>query len=724
MVRQQKIAFLIFVVGFVNLTAQKPITLEDIYSKFTFRTKSVPGFSFLNDGKHYSALKDGEIKKYDLTTGSLVETIYQTTTDQKNLVSGKIEKYTFNHDESSLLLETEGEPIYRHSSQVKCYIVALKSGIASEIYPFGKIINPTFSPDGDKVAFVFKNNLYYKNLKNQTITQITTDGEKNKIINGMPDWVYEEEFGFTKAFYWSPDSKKIAFIRFDEKEVPMFTMQLYDGSAYPMEETFKYPKVGQKNALVSAHLYDLSSGKTLKVDLGDQNEHYIPRVDWTTNEDLLCITKLNRHQNDLTLYLYDCKKKRSKVLLEEKNSRYIDVTDDLTFLKDGKHFIWSSEKEGFQQLYLYDMEGKQKHKLTPGAYDVTKFYGLDEKEKKIYFQALEKSPLHKEIFSADLDGTNIVKLVSSEKGSNSAQFSKTFDYFSNTFSTINSAPVVSVYDRTGNKIRTIEDNVHYEKIQQEFSVSPVEFFTFKTSEGVSLNGWMIKPKNFDRSKKYPVFMTQYSGPGSQSVTDAWKGSAYWWNQLIAQAGYMVVCVDGRGTGGRGEEFRKMTYLKLGYYETIDQIETAKYLGSLDYVDASRVGIFGWSYGGFMSSMCILKGAEFFKAAIAIAPVTHWKWYDTIYSERYMKTMEENSQGYDENSPINFADKLKGHYLLVHGMADDNVHFQHSVEMANALIKANKQFDTYYYPNRNHGISGDNATLHLYTKMTNFIFEKI
>ncbi len=706
-------------------SAQKPITIDDIFAKYSYRTKSVPGFNFMNDGRHYSALKEGAIKKFDITTGGFSETIFdgQKFKGQAGF-SGEVEGYTFSDDESKILIESEGEAIYRHSSNVKCYVYDVKSTTLTVVYTHGKIANPAFSPDATMVGFVFNNNLYFKNLKNGNITQVTTDGAKNAIINGMCDWVYEEEFSFTRAFYWSPDSKKIAFIRFDERNVPEFTMQLYNDDMYPIHQTFKYPKVGEKNAEVSAWVFEMARGKAVKADIGDMTEMYIPRMKWTQDASKLCVFKMNRHQNNLNLYITDTKNNKSSVMYEETNKYYIDITDDLTFLKDGKHFVWSSEKEGYNQLYLMTMEGKQKAKLTTGNYDVTAFYGVDEKNKKVYFQAAEKSPMQKHVFSVDLEGKNLTNLTPTLIGSNSAEFSKTFDYFSNAHSTINTAPTFTVLDRQGKKIRTIEDNVNYGKIQEEYGALPVEFFTFTTSENVKLNGWMIKPKDFNATRKYPVFMTQYSGPGSQSVTDSWKGSSYWWYQMIAQAGYVVVCVDGRGTGARGEEFKKMTYLQLGHYDTLDQIEAAKYLSTQPYVDKNRIGIFGWSYGGYMSSLCILKGNDVFKAAIAVAPVTNWKWYDSVYTERYMRTTEENAKGYADNSPVYFADRLKGNYLLVHGMADDNVHFQNTVEMANALIKANKQFDTYFYPNRNHGIYGDNATIHLYTKMTNFIFEKL
>ncbi len=706
-------------------TGQKQITLDDIFVKHTYRTKYVPGFNFMNDGRHYSVLKQGMIEKYDITTGEKVEVIFDAIKfTGKSGFSGSIDAYSFSEDEQKILIESEGEQIYRHSSNVKCHIYDVKDKTLTEVYTHGKIANPQLSPDGKMVAFTHNNNLYIRYLANDNVTQITKDGEKNKIINGLCDWVYEEEFSFTRAFYWSPDSKKIAFIRFDESKVPEFNMQLYNGDMYPENVTFKYPKVGEKNSDVTAWVYELSRGKAVKVDIGDMTEMYIPRMKWTQDKNKLCVFKMNRHQNNLKLILVDIRNYKTSILYEEENKYFIDITDDLTFLKDGRSFIWSSEKDGFNRLYLMGMDGRQKAQLTPGDYDVTSFYGVDEKSEKLYFQAVEKSPMQKDIFSVDLNGRHLKRLTDTPNGSHSAQFSSTFDFMSITYSNINTPPTFTVYDRNMRKIRTIEDNAGYDNVQYDYGVAPIEFFSFTTSENVKLNGYMLKPKNFSATRKYPVFMTQYSGPGSQSVTDSWKGNSYWWYQMLSKAGYIVVCVDGRGTGGRGEAFRKMTYLQLGHYEVKDQIEAAKYLGGLSYVDKDRIGIWGWSYGGYMSSLCILKGNDVFKSAIAVAPVTNWKWYDSVYTERYMRTTAENPDGYADNSPINFVDRLKGNYLLLHGMADDNVHFQHTAEMANALIKANKQFDTYFYPNRNHGIYGGNATIHLYTKMTNFIYEKL
>lgn len=717
---------LIIVVCFLagQLTAQKSITLEDIWKDYTFYAKSVPGFNFLKDGKHYSKLQSDKIEKYDLTSGQKVSTILdgESLKDKKGF-NGKISSYEFSEDETKVMIKSQSESIYRRSSKAFFHLYDLETKELTNIYDEGKIMYATLDPTGKRVAFVYDNNLYCKDLSNNKVTQITQDGEKNKIINGATDWVYEEEFAFAKAFFWSAEGSRIAFIRFDEREVPEFTMTLHRDEAYPIYETFKYPKVGEKNAEVSVHLYDVKKDKTKVVNVGDLTDMYIPRLKWTKDDNELIVFKMNRHQNHLQLHLINAKKAKGKVLLEEKNKYYIDITDDLTFLENGKEFIWTSEKDGYNQIYLYDMKGKEKAKLTKGDYDVLSMYGVDEKNKRVYFKAAKDDPMNHGIYSVDYKGKK-VKTISPNDGSNSAQFSSTFDYVVITNSTANSPATYTVYDSKGKVVREIEDNEKVRELQKEYNVNPIEFFSFKTSEGVELNGWMIKPANFNENRRYPVFMTQYSGPGSQQVTNGWKGNNYWWYQMLAQNGYLVACIDPRGTGARGEEFKKMTYLQLGKYETIDQIEAAKYLGGLPYTDENRVGIFGWSYGGYMASNCIFKGSDVFKAAIAVAPVTNWKWYDTIYTERYMRTYAENKEGYEENSPVNFADRLKGSYLLCHGMADDNVHFQNAVEVANALIKANKQYDTYFYPNRNHGIYGDNARLHLYTKMTDFLYEKL
>lgn len=709
----------------LNLTAQKAITNEGLWKDYTFYSKSIPGFNFLNDGKHYTRIQKNIIKKYNLLTGDFVEDIL----DGKSLegqegFGGKIGSYSYNADESKLMLKSESEKIYRHSDRAIFHVYDMATGKLTKVNNDDtKVRYATLDPTATKVGFVKKNNLYFQDLSSGKVTQITTDGEHNKVINGSTDWVYEEEFAFWKAFWWSPDGKKLAFLRSDESDVKEFTMTKYNDEMYPEYVTFKYPKVGEKNAAVSAHVYCLKKKTTDLVDMGDMTEMYIPRVKWTKDDNKVVVYKMNRHQNELELMLYDANKKKSNVMLSEKNKYYIDITNDLTFLENGKEYVWTSEKTGFNHIYINNIKNGNSKAITSGEYDVTSFYGVDEKNGKVYYQAADQSPLTRHVYEVALDGS-AKRNITPYSGTNRVQMSSTYDYFVNTNSTINTAPTYTVYDRALKIERVIEDNAGIASLQKEYGAQKAEFFSMKTVDGTSLNGYMIKPANFDSRKEYPVFMTQYSGPGSQSATDSWKGNNYWWYQSLAQNGYIVACVDPRGTGARGEEFKKMTYMKLGHYETIDQIEAAKYLAKQPYVDGSRIGIFGWSYGGYMSSLCILKGNDVFKAAIAVAPVTSWKWYDTVYTERYMRTLSENEAGYNDNSPIYFADKLKGNYLLVHGIADDNVHFQHTAEMAAALVKANKQFDTYFYPNRNHGIYGDNARLHLWDKMNDFIFNKI
>jgi dipeptidyl-peptidase 4 len=703
--------------------AQKTITIDDIWTNGVYRTKGVPGFRFMNDGLHYTSLKQNYLLKNDLTTGNISDTLVDFNQLPFPQDRKQVEDYTFSEDESQLLLTTGSESIYRHSTKEWTYVYNPKTNSLTPLDNAGKQMHATLSPDGKKVGYVKDNNLYFKDLSSGKTIQITSDGKYNSIINGSCDWVYEEEFSFTQAFEWSPDSRSIAFYRFDETNVPEFTLTNYTGELYPESEKFKYPKVGSENSKVSIHIYNTKTKKTVATDRTSDPDGYIPRIKWTQDPTQLCMFWMNRHQNHLELLLADAATGKTKLLYQEDNKYYIDITDDFRFLKNGSGFIWASEQDGFNHLYRYGMDGKMIKLLTPGAYDVITVEGVDEKNNTLYYQAAAKSPMEREVYSVTLDGNN-KKLITDNPGTNDVQFSTTYDLFVWTHSTINTPATIGVYDRNGKLVRPLEDNAALKKKQAECQVQPVEFFNFTTSEGVILNGWEIKPYNFDSTKKYPVFMFLYGGPGSQEVVDGWKGSDYWWFQSLAQQGYIIACVDNRGTGARGEEFKKMTYLQLGHYETIDQIEAAKYLGRQPYADPTRIGIFGWSYGGYMSSLCLLKGNDVFNSAIAVSPVTNWKWYDSIYTERYMRDEKENKNGYEDNSPINFADRLTGNYLLVHGGSDDNVHLQNSMEMSAALIRANKQYDTYIYPNRNHGIYGDNARRHLYTKMTSFLNEHL
>lgn len=721
--------------------SQKPITLEDIWKNGVFTTKGIPGFNFQKDGVHFTRLEGNVITQYDLRSGDQTGVIFdasKVTSDAPGW-KGSFDGYTFSADESKILLATGTTPIFRWSSESEYYVFDQKTKQLSKLFVddvvylenvrnMSKQRYATFSPDGSKVAFVVRNNLYFKDLTSGKTTKITSDGKQNQIINGASDWVYEEEFTLVRAFEWSPDGRRIAFLRFDESEVPEMTMDLYRGGPYPEPVTFKYPKVGEKNSVVSAQVYDLDHAKSLEINIPNRDskenrlDDYLPRLNWTPGGKI-CLTWMNRHQNTQRLYLADPTNGQSKLLQEDNSKYYIDL-HEVTFLADGSGFVMQSEKSGFNHLYLYDMEGNEKVALTKGNWDVTAFYGLDEKNGKIYFQAASKTPMARELYESDLKGKKPKKIKKPE-GSNGAQWSNTFDYFVHSYSTANTPPQYAVCDRKGKVIRVLEQNQELQQKQSEYGVLPVEFFDFKTSDKVDLNGWMIRPTAPQfKGQQLPVLMFVYGGPGSQQVTDAWKGANYWWFQMLAQQGYVIACVDNRGTGARGEEFKKMTYKQLGHYEVIDQVEAAKYLGGLPFVDKERIGIFGWSYGGYMSTNCILKGSDVFEAAIAVAPVTNWKWYDSVYTERFMQTHEENEEGYEQNSPVNFAEKLEGNYLLIHGLSDDNVHFQHSAEMANELIAKNKQFDAMIYPNNNHSISAPGAKLHLYTLMTKFLDEKL
>lgn len=712
----------------IGQQVEKQITVADLYVNYTFYAGGVYGLHSMKDGLHYTAYnrQDMKIVKYSYKTGKAVETVV----DIKKLGIEGFTSYDFSPDESKVLIETNTMPIYRHSYTAECYIYDIKAAKLTALSDKKEQQLATFSPDGNMIAFAYKNNLYIKNLSDETETQITTDGEKNKVLNGIPDWVYEEEFSFKKAFDWSADSKKIAYIRFDESRVRTFGMTMFAGAypylkenkLYPGNRVWKYPKAGEDNSIVSVHIYNLQNKKTVKADIGNETDIYIPRIRWTQDVNKLSILKLNRLQNKLELLFAEATNGKTKQVYKEENKCYIETNmfDNIIFLKDGKHFAYTSEKNGYNHIYYRAIDGSEDRQITTGDWDVTAFYGYDFQNKLFYYQSAEVSPLVRDVYVINLKGKKKKKL-SVQQGTNDAAFSNNFKYFINTFSNVNTPTLVSLYDSDGKFIRELKNNNALLKKVKKYGGVNKTFFKFKTSEGVELNGWMVKPHNFDKNKKYPVLMYQYSGPNSQSVLDNWS---FGWYQMLAQKGYISVCVDGRGTGARGEDFRKITYMQLGKYETIDQIETAKYIASLPYVDAKRIGIWGWSFGGFETLSALTKGADYFKMGIAVAPVTNWRYYDNIYTERYMRKPLENAQGYDDNSPINHAKKLKAKLLLIHGTADDNVHVQNSMEMSEAFVQAGKQFDQFYYTNRNHGIYGGYTRYHLYTKMTNFILENL
>lgn len=717
------ILFLLVIVPTLSI-AQTEITVEDLYKKGTFRQNYVLGIVSMNDGIHYTNLNmaRNSIVKYSYETGEKLETLF-TSADFTVEEFDWILDYEFSSDESKILISVQYEPIYRNSFKAEYFIYNIADKSLVRLSENGKQQLASFSPDGTKIAFVRENNIYVKDItvENASEVQLTKDGEWNKIINGAPDWVYEEEFSYNKAYDWSADGKKIAFLKTDESNVKMFSFIQY-GELYPVNYDYKYPKAGEENSKVSLHIVDVESGNTISADMGDLNDKYIPRLMFTNDPNVLAAVKMNRLQNKYELFFVNAQTGTSKVVLTLEDEKYLEINDDLTFLDDNELFIYSHETSGYRHIYLYDMNGKQVKQITSGNWEVTAFYGVDEENGLVYFQAAKSSPLNREIYSVDLQGTNL-KQLSEKVGTNDATFSKGCKYFINDWSDANTPNFTTLNNSSGKVIRELEINKSLvKKVTEDYQFSKKEFFTFKTEDGTELNGWMIKPAKM-KGKNNPVFMYVYGGPGSQTVTNSWDRDMGWW-QLLAQKGYIIVSVDNRGTGARGKEFRQVTYGQLGKYEVLDQIDAAKYLSSLKYVDKDRIGIFGWSYGGYMSSLCLTLGAEWFKLGIAVAPVTNWRYYDSIYTERYNGLPQDNASGYDDNSPINHVKLMKGKFLLVHGTADDNVHFQNSVDLVDKLVEADVTFETMYYPNKDHGIYGGNTRNHLYKKMTNFVLNNL
>lgn len=711
--------------------SNKKFTLEDLFVKETFKTQTVDELRPMKDGEHYTTLENNtQIVKYSFKTGKEVEVVFDITKIKDAPIS-KFSNYEFSSDETKVLLTTDIKPIYRHSFTATCYIWNFVTEEFIALSEKGPQQVPTFSPDGERVAFVCNNNVFIKSLKFGTENQVTYDGEKNKTINGIPDWVYEEEFGYNKAMWWSPDSKFLAFVRFDESRVPDFTMPVYAGesprfekySIYPGEETFKYPKAGEKNSEITVLVHELRSKTNMPVDIGENKDIYIPRLNWTPDANNLVVMRLNRFQNNLDVLYANPYTGDSRLVFTEKNKRYIDENflENMVYLEDGK-FIVNSERDGWSHLYLYDSNGFQIAQLTNGKFDVTRYYGYDNVRKIFYYQAAAESPLRREIYFVSQDGKKKGK-ISTRQGTNDAIFSKNFNYYFNYFSDSKTPLQITLHDIKGTQIKVLQDNTFLQNTITVMAVPQKEFFNFTTSQGVELNGYMIKPAGFDASKKYPVVMTQYSGPNSQSVADNW-GRGIGWENYLAQEGFLVVCVDPRGTAARGEDFRKITYLQLGRYESDDMVEVAKYIGKQSFADKNNIAIFGWSYGGFMVLLTMEKGGELFKAGISVAPVTSYRFYDSVYTERYMRTPEENAQGYDENAPLSHAGDIKGRLLIIHGSADDNVHAQNTFEFTERMVQAGVQFDMAIYTNRNHGIRGGNTTMHLYTRMTDFLKEQL
>jgi len=727
-------AFLVF--GMLSASAQekKNFELEDLYQRGTFYAKSVRGMNSMKDGKTYASFEKGQLNIYNYQSGKLEKTLFgisELTVHPDSLPIG-LQNYELSQNEDKMLCLTDMESIYRHSFHANYYVYDFNAKTLQPLSNNGKQRLATFSPDATKVAFMRDNNLFIKDLTTGEEKQFTNDGLYNHIINGAPDWVYEEEFSFSQGFYWSPDSKKIAFMKFDESNVREFQMEEFEG-LYPDWYSFKYPKAGEDNSIVGIYVYDLASGKTVKMDTGTETDIYLPRIAWTKDANVLAIQRLNRHQNHLEILAADATTGKSRVFYDETNKYYIDITDDWHFLEDGKRFLMTSERSGYNHIYLYNMDGTLVKQLTDGPWDVTSVYGFDGKE--VYFQAAKNTPVDRQIYAVNLKGK--MREVIGRPGTNNARFSNDFSYLININSSITQPAQYELYTNKGKLVRVLEDNHEFAEKLKTFNLGEKKLmkisdpaFTLPDGQQVDIDAWQILPPDFDPSKKYPVLIYVYGGPGYQTVLNSWANSDFWWLQLLAQHGIISVSINNRGSGAQGEVFKKMTYLQLGKYETEDMITLAKYMAKQPYVDGDRIGIYGWSYGGFMAANGITKGAEVISTAVSVAPVTNWRYYDNVYTERFMRTPQENPDGYDLNSPVHNTALIKGNYLLCHGSGDDNVHYQNAMELIKAMISNGKQFDLMIYPNKNHGIYGGyeygpgESRMHLFNKIDSFLFKHL
>ena len=727
---------LFLIVGTISATAQekKNVELEDLYVRSTFAQRSVRGMNSMKDGKTYGSFEKGALNIYNYKTGKLVNTLFSINdlVLPGDTLPIRLQNYELSQNEDKVLCLTDMEYIYRHSFHATYYVYDMKTKALQPLSENGKQRLASFSPDATKVAFMRDNNLFIKDLATGEEKQFTNDGLYNHIINGAPDWVYEEEFSFSQGFYWSPDSKKIAYYRFDESNVKEFQMEEFEG-LYPDWYSFKYPKAGEDNSVVEVYVYDLATGKSVKMDTGEETDIYLPRIGWTKDANTLAIQRLNRHQNHLEILAANATTGESRVFYDETNDCYIDITDDWAFVDDGNTFLMTSEKSGNNHIYMYLMDGTPVKQLTTGNWDVTQVYGFDGKE--VYFQAAKKSHIERQIYAVDLKG-NIREVIGLE-GTNNARFSNDFSYLININSTASHPNQYVLYDKKGRVVRVLEDNHQLVEKIKDYNLGEKSFFTisdpaFVMPDGTQaeIDAWQILPPDFDPNKKYPVLIYVYGGPGYQTVNNSWADSDFWWMQLLAQHGIISVSINNRGSGAQGEMFKKMTYLQLGKYETEDMITLAKYMAKKPYVDADRIGIYGWSYGGFMAANGITKGSEVISTAVSVAPVTNWRYYDNVYTERFMRTPQENPEGYDLNSPVHNTAMIKGNYLLCHGSGDDNVHYQNAMELIKAMISNEKQFDLMIYPNKNHGIYGDyeygdgECRMHLFNKIDSFLFKHL
>lgn len=717
---------LLFLLSSLVSGQKKHFTIDDIFTNRNFSPKSIMGLQWFDSGNSYSFLKmNTETKSMEMWSHNL------KTGEEKVIVSAS--ELKLKEDDAPFIIRNyEWSPNGRYILFTGMLPArSLKSGGTFYLFDFiekkffllaeseQEQINAQFSPDGNKLGFVRGNNLFIIDISSQKETQLTFDGNDN-ILNGHFDWVYEEEFSIIKGFEWSNDSKTIAYWRLDQTEVPDIKIQKWD-SLYLNSIDMKYPKAGAKNSDVNIGIVSIETGKNVFADLGDEKDIYVPRIKFTKDGKSLSIQKLNRLQNKLEFLFADLSNGKTKTVFTETDSCWIDINDNLYFLSDAKTFIWQSERDGYNHFYLMDYSGKVINQITKGNWETANIHYVDEKDKLIYYSSNERGAIYTDLYVIKFDGSSKKRLTESA-GSHGINFSKSGSYFIDRYSNSSTLPSTFLYDTNGKKVRDLA--VSTMDGFKDFDLGTSEFLSFTTSDGVELNGMLIKPSDFDPSKKYPVLVYNYSGPGSQIVKDSWQGANLLWHMMLAQKGYLVFMLDNRGTGGRGSSFKKIVYKNLGYWEVHDQIEGAKYLASLPFVDAERIGIWGWSYGGYMSALTLMKGSDYFKSAVSVAPVTHWKFYDTIYTERYMSLPSLNPEGYEVSAVLSHTDKLKGKLLLVHGTADDNVHFQNAVALVEKLISENRQFETMFYPEKDHGIYGGKTRLHLYNMMTNFILNNL
>lgn len=720
-----KLVSVLFVFCANALCAQnggKPVELKDITGGKFRQVTSVGEMRSLPDGEYYTAMNNERsmIIKYSYRSGNAVDTLFNVNT-ARECTFDKFDGYEISSTGHHIMVWCETEPIYRRSFKSVVYDYDVRRNYVKPISESkSKLMIPTYSPDGRMCAFVRDNNIWIRKFDFDTEVQVTKDGELNKILNGITDWVYEEEFAVTNLMAWSPDSEYLAFVRSDESDVKEYSMQMYGEGTYPSYYNFKYPKAGEKNSTVTLHSYCVQTRDTKHLDVPLDEDGYIPRITFTKNSDQLAVMTLNRQQNLFNMYYVNPKSGVSRLILREENKCYVDSEwlKSIQFLNNG--FLYVSEQDGYSHIYMYSPTGVMQRQITKGNWDVTQLLGIDEATKTVYYESAEESPMQRAVYKVDAKG--VKTKLSTEKGTNNAQFSANFAYYVNRYSNANTPMKITVNETKTNKVlRTLQDNAALNERLAKYNFAKKEFFTVNTASGVELNAWMVKPLNFDENKRYPVLMFQYSGPNSQQVLDSYS---FDWERYLSTKDILVVCVDGRGTGARGEAFRKCTYMNMGDLESKDQVEAAHALAELPYVDGNRMAIWGWSFGGYNTLMALTVGKGTFKVGIAVAPPTDWRYYDTVYTERFMRTPQENQRGYDLTSPLKRVNELQGKLLLIHGTADDNVHFKQTMDYAEALVQANKQFDMHVYRDRNHGIYGGNTRYHLYTKMSNYLFDNL